>query len=194
MKILYFFLYLWFIFALLDPDPAAQINPDPSGSRSTTLLSLFSEEKSGALFPSTQSPDQTLASSASQMVLVTPSYVPDEVGVGEIDGEMNGESDEINEDDEYNSVEGEDKAWLLMIPPAADMTTANAGENSAARGGKKKLPRRGGKKRRAKADISSPAETRWSVCQYCDKPVRAPYIHVFRNNSIPTGYLKRFQI
>jgi hypothetical protein len=29
MKILYFFLYLWAIFALLDPDPAAQINADP---------------------------------------------------------------------------------------------------------------------------------------------------------------------
>jgi hypothetical protein len=128
------------------------------------------------------------------MVLVTPSYVPDEVGISEIDmdGEMNGESD--NEDDEYNSVEGEGKDWLRMIPPAADITTANAGEKSAARGGKKKLSRRGGRKRRAKADIASPAETRWSVCQYCDKPVRAPYIHVFRNSSIPTGYVKRFQI
>jgi hypothetical protein len=123
------------------------------------------------------------------MVLVTPAYVPDEVGIGEIDMDsemMNGESDEINnEDDEYNSVEGEDKDWLRMIPPAADITTASAGEKSAARGGKKKLARRGGRKRRAKADIASPAETRWSVCQYCDKPVRAPYIHVFRNNSIP---------
>ncbi len=31
MKILYFFLYLWVIFALLDPDPdpATQINADP---------------------------------------------------------------------------------------------------------------------------------------------------------------------
>jgi hypothetical protein len=134
------------------------------------------------------------------MVLVTPSYVPDEVGIGEMDMDdemMNGESDEINEDDEYNSVEGEDKDWLRMIPQAADITTANAGEKSAAlRGGKKKLPRRGGRKRRAKADIASPAETRWSVCQYCDKPVRAPYIHVFRSNSIPyrTGYVKRFLI
>ncbi len=98
---------------------------------------------------------------------------------------MNGESDEINEDDEFNSVEGEDKDWLRMIPPAADITTADAGEKSAARGGKKKLARRGGRERRAKADIAAPAETRWSVCQYCDKPVRAPYIHVFRNNSIP---------
>jgi hypothetical protein len=126
------------------------------------------------------------------MVLVTSSYVPEEVGIGEIDMDdemMNGVSDEINnEDDEYNSVEGEDKDWLRMIPPAADITTASAGEKSAARGGKKKLSRRGIRKRRAKADISSPAETRWSVCQYCDKPVRAPYIHVFRNNSIPYHY------
>jgi hypothetical protein len=29
MKILYSFLYLWVIFALLDPDPATQINADP---------------------------------------------------------------------------------------------------------------------------------------------------------------------
>jgi hypothetical protein len=29
MKILYFFLFLWVIFALLDPDPATQINADP---------------------------------------------------------------------------------------------------------------------------------------------------------------------
>jgi len=35
MKILYFFLYFWVIFALLDPDPATQINADPCGS--TTL-------------------------------------------------------------------------------------------------------------------------------------------------------------
>ncbi len=32
MKILYFFLLLWVIFALLDPDPATQINADPCGS------------------------------------------------------------------------------------------------------------------------------------------------------------------
>jgi hypothetical protein len=32
MKILYFFLFLWVIFALLDPDPATQINADPCGS------------------------------------------------------------------------------------------------------------------------------------------------------------------
>jgi hypothetical protein len=49
MIIIYFFLYLWVIFALLDPDPdsnadpdsATQINVDPcdgSGSGSTTLL------------------------------------------------------------------------------------------------------------------------------------------------------------
>ncbi len=48
MKILYFFLFLWVIFALLvpdpqfyaDPDPATQINADPcgSGSGSATLL------------------------------------------------------------------------------------------------------------------------------------------------------------
>jgi hypothetical protein len=29
MKILYFFLFFWVIFALLDPDPATQINADP---------------------------------------------------------------------------------------------------------------------------------------------------------------------
>ena len=36
MKILYFFLYLWVIFALLDPDPdpRTQINADPCGSGS----------------------------------------------------------------------------------------------------------------------------------------------------------------
>ncbi len=34
MKILYFFLFLWVIFALLDPDPATQINADPCGSES----------------------------------------------------------------------------------------------------------------------------------------------------------------
>jgi hypothetical protein len=37
MKILSFFLFLWVIFALLDPDPATQINADPSGSGSETL-------------------------------------------------------------------------------------------------------------------------------------------------------------
>ncbi len=40
MKILYLFLSLWVIFALLgpDPDPRTQINADPCGSGSTTLL------------------------------------------------------------------------------------------------------------------------------------------------------------
>jgi hypothetical protein len=33
MKILYFFLFLWVIFALLDPDPATQINADPDPQR-----------------------------------------------------------------------------------------------------------------------------------------------------------------
>jgi hypothetical protein len=34
MKILNFFLFVWVIFALLDPDPATQINADPWGSGS----------------------------------------------------------------------------------------------------------------------------------------------------------------
>jgi hypothetical protein len=34
------FLFLWVIFALLDPDPATQINADPCGSGSTTLLTV----------------------------------------------------------------------------------------------------------------------------------------------------------
>jgi hypothetical protein len=40
MKILVFFLFLWVIFALRDPDPnpAAQINADPCGSGSETLV------------------------------------------------------------------------------------------------------------------------------------------------------------
>jgi hypothetical protein len=37
MKILDFFLFLWVIFALLDPDPETQINADPCGSGSETL-------------------------------------------------------------------------------------------------------------------------------------------------------------
>ncbi len=39
MKFCTFFLFLWFIFALLDPDrdPATQINADPCGSGSATL-------------------------------------------------------------------------------------------------------------------------------------------------------------
>jgi hypothetical protein len=44
MKILDFFLFLWVTFALLDPDPATQINADPCGSGygsgSETLLIL----------------------------------------------------------------------------------------------------------------------------------------------------------
>jgi hypothetical protein len=39
MKFLYFFLFLWVIYALLDPDPATQINADRYGSGSETLLS-----------------------------------------------------------------------------------------------------------------------------------------------------------
>jgi hypothetical protein len=40
MKILYFFLFLWVTFDPLDPDPdlSAQINADPIGSGSTTLV------------------------------------------------------------------------------------------------------------------------------------------------------------
>jgi hypothetical protein len=40
MKILSFFQFFWVIFALLDPDPdpAAQINADPCGSGSETLI------------------------------------------------------------------------------------------------------------------------------------------------------------
>jgi hypothetical protein len=47
MKILDFFLFLWVIFGLLDPDPAPQINADPCGSGSgygsgsETLLKCF---------------------------------------------------------------------------------------------------------------------------------------------------------
>ncbi len=39
MKILYFFLYSYVIFALLDPDPATQVYTDPCGSGSTALFS-----------------------------------------------------------------------------------------------------------------------------------------------------------
>jgi hypothetical protein len=44
MKILDFFLFLWVIFAFLDPDPdpATQINADPCGSGSETLA-MFSK-------------------------------------------------------------------------------------------------------------------------------------------------------
>jgi hypothetical protein len=43
MKILDFFLFLWVIFALLDPDPdpATQINADPWGSGSETLMTTY---------------------------------------------------------------------------------------------------------------------------------------------------------
>jgi hypothetical protein len=43
MKILDFFLFLWVIFNLLDPDPdpATQINADPCGSGSETLLQIL---------------------------------------------------------------------------------------------------------------------------------------------------------
>jgi hypothetical protein len=37
IKILNFFVYLWVVFALLDPDPPTQINADPCGSVSPTL-------------------------------------------------------------------------------------------------------------------------------------------------------------
>jgi hypothetical protein len=40
MKFLYFFLFLWVIFALLDPDSASQINADPCGSGSKTLAEV----------------------------------------------------------------------------------------------------------------------------------------------------------
>ncbi len=45
MKILYFFLFLWVIFALLDPDPdsATQINADPCGSGYETLVERIEE-------------------------------------------------------------------------------------------------------------------------------------------------------
>ncbi len=52
MNILYFFLFLWVIFALLDPDPdpATQINADPSGygSRSETLVFLVLNRNRGS--------------------------------------------------------------------------------------------------------------------------------------------------
>jgi hypothetical protein len=43
MKILYFFLNLWVIFALLDPDPdpATQINADPDPQTLVCCLGLF---------------------------------------------------------------------------------------------------------------------------------------------------------
>jgi hypothetical protein len=66
MKILYFFLFLWVIFALLDPDPqfemnadpdqATQINADPCGSGSETLVAVGKRggqngDKTTDLFP-----------------------------------------------------------------------------------------------------------------------------------------------
>jgi hypothetical protein len=45
MKFLYFYLFLCVIFAILDPDPATQINADPCGSGSKTLvLGLCSDD------------------------------------------------------------------------------------------------------------------------------------------------------
>ncbi len=41
IKILYFFLYLQIIFALVDPDSATQINADPCGSGSATLVRTY---------------------------------------------------------------------------------------------------------------------------------------------------------
>jgi hypothetical protein len=54
MKIQYFLLFLWVIFALLDPDPATQINADPcgSGSGSATLLERPPNHQSMALWVS----------------------------------------------------------------------------------------------------------------------------------------------
>jgi hypothetical protein len=42
MNFLYFFIFLWVIFALPDPDPETQINADPCGSGSETLVLLAS--------------------------------------------------------------------------------------------------------------------------------------------------------
>jgi hypothetical protein len=42
LNLVEFFLFLWFIFALLDPDPATKIYADPCGTGSETLsLVLF---------------------------------------------------------------------------------------------------------------------------------------------------------
>ncbi len=40
MKILDFFLFLWVIFALLDPDPATQINPDTEPCLHASTVSI----------------------------------------------------------------------------------------------------------------------------------------------------------
>jgi hypothetical protein len=45
MKFLYFFLFFWVIFALLDPDP------DPSGSGSETLAKKKSGSRAGQKVP-----------------------------------------------------------------------------------------------------------------------------------------------
>jgi hypothetical protein len=45
MKILDFFLFLWVIFALLDPDPATQINADPCKSETRQTESLKRQEQ-----------------------------------------------------------------------------------------------------------------------------------------------------
>jgi hypothetical protein len=44
MKILYFFLYLWVIFALMDPDPATQINADLDPQPPVAMHSCFLDE------------------------------------------------------------------------------------------------------------------------------------------------------
>ena len=48
MKILDFFLFLWVIFALLDPDPATQINADPCGQGFGSGSALIWVAKSGS--------------------------------------------------------------------------------------------------------------------------------------------------
>ncbi len=62
MKILYFFLYLWVIFALLEPHPfpATQVNADPCGTGSTTLKII--------ILPTVPTPDLPLC--VSQDVLL----------------------------------------------------------------------------------------------------------------------------
>jgi hypothetical protein len=53
MKILSFFLLFWVIFALLDPDPVAQINADPCGSgygSETLFLGLQAPDASTVKF------------------------------------------------------------------------------------------------------------------------------------------------
>jgi hypothetical protein len=42
-EILYFFLYLWVIFALLDPDPATQINAEPDPQPCSKCLFIGQE-------------------------------------------------------------------------------------------------------------------------------------------------------